>query len=160
MRGNANKNPSKGRLLARITRPMAKSDALLPGELAAQSRQRAEQQRAAYRGHGSAPIGVDPVRKDAVAEDREDASEQGPLRRHPALQHPAEDATHHGDAEQHADPGLSRQLLAQGKHQTLRRRIHGLIGRLHVDVEGFKMNPHGWGGLVRRPEAKVSAPSR
>ena len=37
--------------------------------------------------------------------------------------------------------------LTRGQHEALRRRVHRHVRRLLNDVESFKVNPHGVGGV-------------
>ena len=78
---------------------------------------------------------------------RNDASQQSPGGRQPRLQHPADGGAHERGGDQDAEPGVAEQHLAGSEHQPLGGKVHGHIGGLHGDVDGFKMSPHRRGGV-------------
>ena len=42
---------------------------------------------------------------------------------------------------------MSKNNLAEGQGQSLKRRIHRRIGRMKENVKGFQMRPHGMSGI-------------
>ena len=87
-------------------------------------------------------IGIGPVTERAQAQHGNGAAQQRPTRRQPCLQHPTQGRAHQRAHDQQPDPGISQNYLAGRKQQSLPRKIHRLIRRLHGDVDAFKVRPH------------------
>ena len=116
-------------------------------DFAQQARHGAEHQQTADGRRRSAPVAIDPIAEQAQAEHGHETAEQSPSGGQPALQHPAEQGAHHGDAQVDAGPGTTGHHLARRQNQSLRRVVHGSIGRMLDDVHAFEVHPHGMGGV-------------
>jgi len=127
---------------------------------ALQTRESAENQRCADSGDGASPVAVHPIAENGKAHHDQRSAKKRPARREPSLQHPENGGDHGGGGEQHADPRSERwaiggidEQLAERQNGGLRRRVHGRIGGVKVDLESFEEEGH-WMG--RKGEASVS----
>src|SRR6266446_625371 len=91
---------------------------------------------------GAAPIAVDPITGDSEFQrDQRGAKERPPCGK-PSLQHPENCGAHRGYAQEHADPGMAKQLTKREERALPWRILRRICGK-PIDVERFETYPHG-----------------
>ena len=126
----------------------AEQDCFQSARLAGEAGYCAEDQGPGQRGErAGGGVVVDPVAEEADAENGEDSAEQSPTGRQPGLQHPADGGAHQRSDAEDGKPGRAEEDLPGGEDQATCRKVHRHVGGLHGDVDGLKVNPHGWGGV-------------
>jgi hypothetical protein len=130
--GNIASRPSRGRLFISTITPIASQTA---GEVVPQAPRGSKKQCPTHSGHHAAPIRLAPVAENAILDDHQEATYQGPERAYPSLQHPVNCGARQSRTQPQASSRMSREFLSNCQKQTLYGEILRCVHWMHEDME-------------------------
>src|SRR6185369_14495727 len=90
---------------------------------------------------------VDPIAEESEMDYSQHPAKESPGRWQPCLKHPTKCGAHQRTHHHNPKPRVLEEQLPRRHGQSLRRKVHGHISGLHVDVDGFEMFPHIGSGI-------------
>ena len=126
--------------------PQGEQQSIACARAAHNSRDRTQHQRATGGCDSSTPVAVDPIAGNSELQRNQHSAEKRPPGRKPGLQHPKNRGAHRGNAQEHADPWMSKQLTER-QDGPLPQRILRRIGREPIHVKRLEAHPHGMGRI-------------